>query len=124
MLTRRLVIAAAAIAAAAALSPAALAHHGWAWTTGGNIELTGIIRTVSLGNPHGEITVDAGGEMWTVEVGQPWRNERAGVREGDLAPGVEIRVIGQPSADTGDRLMKAERFYIEGVEYNLYPGRD
>ena len=22
---------------------AALAHHGWRWTTGGNIELTGII---------------------------------------------------------------------------------
>ena len=38
----------------------AWAHHGWSWTTGGNIELTGIIKTAKLGNPHGVLTVDAG----------------------------------------------------------------
>ena len=26
------------------------AHHGWAWTTGGNIELTGLIKSARLGN--------------------------------------------------------------------------
>ena len=56
---------------------APLAHHGWAWTTGGNIDLTGIIKTVRLGNPHGILKVDVEDEEWTVEVGQPWRNERA-----------------------------------------------
>ena len=65
---------------------AALAHHGWAWTTGGNVELTGVIEQVRLGNPHGLLEVDVEGESWTVEVGQPWRNERAGLKEGDLAP--------------------------------------
>ena len=100
------------------------AHHGWAWTTGGNIELSGIIRTANLGNPHGILTVSADNETWTVEVGQPWRNERAGLRDGDLAPGVEIRIVGEPSANIEDRKLKAERLFIDGQEYPLYPNRD
>ena len=99
-------------------------HHGWSWTTGGNIELTGVIRTVRLGMPHGIIRVDADGEIWTVEVGQPWRNERAGLKPGDLAEGVEIRAVGEPAADPSEKLLKAERLYIGGREYDLYPGRD
>ncbi len=101
-----------------------LAHHGWSWTTGGNIELTGVIQRVSLGMPHGVVYVDADGEIWTVEVGQPWRNERAGLKPGDLAKGVEIRAVGEPSANVGDKLLKAERLYIGKREYNLYPDRD
>jgi Family of unknown function (DUF6152) len=100
------------------------AHHGWSWTTGKNIELTGVIDTVQLGNPHGVLTVAVEEETWTVEVGQPWRNERAGLKEGDLAPGVELRVIGEPSADISARRIKAERLYINGREYELYPERD
>lgn len=101
-----------------------IAHHGWSWTTSENIELTGIITQASLGNPHGVLQVDADGDVWQVEVGQPWRNERAGVRDGDLVEGVEIRVIGEPSANMDDRLLKAERFYIGEQEYILYPERD
>ena len=71
----------------------ALAHHGWSWTTGGNIDLTGVIKTAKLGNPHGVLTVDVEGELWTLEVGQPWRNKRAGLKDGDLAPGAEIRAV-------------------------------
>ncbi|HUF55334.1 MAG TPA: DUF6152 family protein [Thermohalobaculum sp.] len=115
-------IAAAALVALSA--GAALAHHGWSWTTGGNIELTGIITEASLGNPHGQLTVDADGENWTVEVGQPWRNERAGVEDGDLAPGVEIRAIGEPAADPSEKRLKAERFFLGDREYVLYPKRD
>ncbi len=102
----------------------ALAHHGWSWTTGGNIDLTGIIKTAQLGNPHGVLTVDVEGETWTVEVGQPWRNSRAGLKDGDLKPGVEIRAIGEPSTDRSKKLMKAEKLYIGKKEYNLYPDRD
>jgi hypothetical protein len=102
----------------------AFAHHGWAWTTGGNVELTGVIEQVRLGNPHGLLEVDVEGERWTVEVGQPWRNERSGLNEGDLAPGVEIRAIGEPSADPADKRLKAERLFLGGQEYQLYPERD
>ena len=102
----------------------ALAHHGWSWTTGGNIDLTGIIKTVRLGNPHGILTIDVEGEEWTAEVGQPWRNERAGLGEGDLVEGVEIRVIGEPAADVSEKRVKVERLFLGTREYVLYPGRD
>ena len=121
---KKLVIGALAALAMILQSGAVLAHHGWAWTTGGNIELTGIIQSAELGNPHGVLKVDAEGEIWTVEVGQPWRNERAGVRDGDLAPGVEIRVIGEPAANLEEKLLKAERFYIGDREFILYSDRD
>ena len=98
-----------------------VAHHGWSWTTGGNIELTGVIKTASLGMPHGVLQVDADGEVWTVEVGQPWRNERAGLKDGDLAEGVEIRAIGQPSADLSEKRMKVERLFLGDREHILYP---
>jgi hypothetical protein len=120
ILTRILVAAALLIAA----STASFAHHGWSWTTGGNIDLTGVVEKASLGNPHGVLTVSVDGEIWMVEVGQPWRNERAGLKEGDLAPGVEIRVVGEPSADASKKLLKAEKIYLGEREYPLYPERD
>ena len=119
-------LAVAALVALALVSPAgpAWAHHGWSWTTGNNIDLTGIVKTVQLGNPHGVLTVDVEGEVWTVEVGQPWRNARAGLKDGDLREGIEIRVIGEPSENLADRLLKGERLYLNGREYILYPDRD
>ena len=99
------------------------AHHGWSWTTGGNIELTGIIREARLGNPHGLLTVDVEGEMWTVEVGQPWRNERAGLTDAHFAAGTEITVDGEPAADASQRRVKAERITIAGEVFELYPRR-
>jgi hypothetical protein len=102
----------------------AFAHHGWAWTTGENIELTGTITEVRLGNPHGELDLDVEGTVWTVEVGQPWRNSRAGLEDGDLAEGVVLTVSGEPSADPDEKLLKVERLWIDGVGYELYPGRD
>ncbi len=122
---RKLLVIAILVVAGLALRPLpGGAHHGWSWTTGGNIELTGIIQKVSLGMPHGLVYVDAEGEVWTVEVGQPWRNERAGLKPGDLAEGVEIRAVGEPAADVSEKRMKAERLYIGDTEYDLYPNRD
>jgi hypothetical protein len=106
------------------LSGSALAHHGWRWTSGNNIELTGNIIEVELGNPHGVLKVQVEDEVWTIEVGQPWRNERAGLKDGDLAPGVEITVSGEPAADTSQRLLKAERLWLNGNKHELYPERD
>jgi Family of unknown function (DUF6152) len=108
-----------------ALSPGlAFAHHGWSWTTGENVEVTGVIREADLGMPHGVLMLDVDGEAWTVEVGQPWRNERAGLADGDLAPGVEVRIEGEPSADISERRVKAERLWIGDRAYELYPDRD
>jgi hypothetical protein len=108
-----------------ALTPAAaLAHHGWSWTTGDNVEVEGVIREADLGMPHGVLVLDVAGETCTVEVGQPWRNERAGIGRDDLAPGVEVRVEGEPSADIEERRVKAERLWIGERLHELYPERD
>ncbi|MEQ8602599.1 MAG: DUF6152 family protein [Marivibrio sp.] len=124
-LSRRAALALGAAALLLAVAtPGAMAHHGWAWTTGGNIELTGEIVETRLGNPHGILIVDVNSERWTVEVGQPWRNSRAGLEDGDLAPGVEIRAIGEPAADMAEKRLKVERFYLGDKEYDLYPNRD
>lgn len=101
----------------------AFAHHGWSWTTGGNIQLTGVILETRLGNPHGRLVIGVNDERWTAEVGQPWRNERAGLKDGDLAPGTEIKIEGEPSANIEQKLIKVERLWINGTKYELYPNR-
>ena len=121
---RRLLRIVVGLALIALLATTASAHHGWSWTTGGNIDLIGIIKSAKLGNPHGVVKVDAEGEVWTVEVGQPWRNERAGLKPTDFAVGKEMRFIGEPAADTSKKIMKAERIFIGKREYKLYPERD
>jgi hypothetical protein len=106
------------------LVPGALAHHGWGWATEEEFELTGKITAVRLGNPHGEVMLDVDGAQWVVEVGQPWRNERAGLTEKLLGTGQVLTVHGHRSAKAGERLVKAERVVINGESYNLYPGRE
>ncbi len=113
------------LAAAAALIPAAaLAHHGWRWAADEEFTLTGVIRSVRLGNPHGLIEVEtAEGALWTAELGQPWRHAGAGLDEALIVPGAEITLEGHRSADPDQRVMKAERVILGGMRYNLYPAR-
>jgi uncharacterized protein DUF6152 len=105
------------------LAPGAWAHHGWGWATEEEFELTGTITHVRLGNPHGEVTLEVDGERWVVEVGQPWRNARAGLREELLRVGRVMTAHGHRSSKEGERVMKAERIVIEGQHYHLYPDR-
>jgi len=102
----------------------AAAHHGWTWAEDGNSELTGVVVAAKLGNPHGELTLDVGGAKWIVEVGQPWRNERAGLKDELLAKGAKLTVAGHRHADPAKRVFKAERVFIDGRKFDLYPDRD
>lgn len=102
----------------------ASAHHGWGWAELGNSEITGIIKAVRLGNPHGTVTLDVDGEEWTAEVGQPWRNRRAGLTREILATGVTMTVKGHRALDQTKKVIKAERVIIDGQTYDLYPERD
>jgi len=107
----------------------AVSHHGWLWAEDENFELTGVVKSARLGNPHGLLTLEvrggaAGGGTWTVEVGQPWRNQRAGLTDDKLVPGVELTASGHRASDRSRRLMKAERILIAGRTYVLYPDRD
>ena len=126
VISRRFVVVcgAAALTGAALFATRGFAHHGWAWAEGGNFELSGVIKTAKLGNPHGLLTVTAKNEDWTVEVGQPWRNARAGLKDEMLVKGVELTLQGHRAKDPKVRRMKAERVIIKGKLYNLYPDRD
>jgi len=113
-----------ALAVCACVAQAALAHHGWGWASDEEFEISGTITRVKLGNPHGEVTLDVKGEKWLIEVGQPWRNERAGLTPELLSVGRMITVHGHRSAKESELLVKAERVIIEGKSYNLYPDRE
>lgn len=106
-----------------ALAGVAQAHHGWRWTDDGDFSLTGTVRIAQLGNPHGVLTMDVNGETWIAEVGQPWRNQRAGLTDAMLVKGVELTIVGKRAADAADRKVKAERVIIKGQNYDLYPER-
>lgn len=109
--------------AGAWLLPSVFAHHGWGWATDEEFEITGKIIDVRLGNPHGEVSLAVENETWVVEVGQPWRNEQAGLSAELLFVGQIMTVHGHRSAREGKRLVKAERVVIDGRDYNLYPER-
>jgi hypothetical protein len=116
-------------ALAALLVPVvARAHHGWDWAEDKTFEIAGVIKSAKLGNPHGILKIDAKNgaknEEWTVEVGQPWRNERAGLTDDMLTKGVHLTVSGHRSATPGQNLIKAERVTIDGRTFDLYPDRD
>ncbi len=121
---RSLRLAFATLALGMVVAQGALAHHGWGWATDEEFEITGKITNVKLGNPHGEVALDVKGEKWMIEVGQPWRNESAGLTPEMLNVGRLITVHGHRSAKASERLVKAERVIIEGKSYNLYPDRE
>lgn len=112
-----------AVVAFALGTTAALAHHGWSWTTGENITLNGTVASARLGNPHGVLELDVEGTVWSVEIGQPWRNSRAGLTDADFAAGTAMTVDGEPSADPAEKRLKAERITIAGEVHELYPER-
>ena len=122
---RRVLLAgvATALAATAGFTIRALAHHGWAWAEGELVDLSGVIKSAKLGNPHGLLTVTAKDGDWTVEVGQPWRNARAGLKDSMLVKGVTLRIRGNRTKDAKQKVMKAVRIIIAGKNYDLYPER-
>lgn len=122
MIDRRLLIGGFA---ALALSAAGIAHahHGWDWASDSTFEITGVIKSAKLGNPHGVLKIDSKGEEWTVEVGQPWRNERAGLKDSMLVKGVELTIIGNRAKDPKLKVVKAVRIIIQGKTHDLYPER-
>lgn len=121
-LGRRSLLIGGAMLAAASLAGTALAHHGWSWAEAGMIELTGTITSITIAPPHPIIEVDAEGEIWTVELGNPGLTERSGFVEGVAEPGQEIVALGNRAED-GTARMKAVRITIGDKVYDIYPDR-
>jgi hypothetical protein len=121
-MARHWAIAGASLLGLASAAPLA-AHHGWGWATDEEFQLSGTVKDVRNANPHGTMRLATRSGEWTVEIGQPWRNERAGLIMQLLKPGTRLLVHGHRSARKSERLMKAERIVIAGKSYNLYPDR-
>ncbi|MBA4490871.1 DUF6152 family protein [Paracoccus sp. S1E-3] len=118
---RRLVAASVLLSA---LSLPALAHHGWGWAEGDLIQMTGAIRSVTIAPPHPILEVEAAdGNLWTVELGNPGRTERAGFVEGVAEAGDQVEILGNRSRDRGEARMKAVSITLDGRDYVFYPER-
>ena len=72
----------------------------------------------------GSSRLTSAAELWTFEVGQPYRHERVGLKDSELVEGVSIRVIGEPSANASEKRLKVERLFLGEKKYDLYPERD
>jgi hypothetical protein len=110
-------------AAGAVATRGASAHHGWAWTEGEPFELTGIIESIYLGNPHATLEVRADDGLWDVDLAPPSRTLRAGFDENAASVGDEVTCIGNRAADHSDLHMKAARVIVNGKTYDVYPDR-
>ena len=119
--TRR---AAAALVLTVALgAPGALAHHGWSGYLDDDFVLTGVVEEISLGNPHGHLTVRSEGEIWDVVLGPPARNERAGIMDGVIKVGDTVTAHGHRHRDPDRLEMKSERIEVGTQVYDIYPDR-
>jgi hypothetical protein len=121
---RVLLLTSALAATSVTLAMPAAAHHGWSWAEAEETTLQATITAISLNPPHPELTVtDADGTEWMIELGNPGRTERAGFVDGTAKVGDTITILGNRSLDQAERLMKAVRITLAGMNYDFYPER-
>jgi hypothetical protein len=119
----RLVIAALTGTAILASLPV-LAHHGWSWAEGEQMELKGTIKTISMAPPHPMLMVTAeDGKEWQVDLGNPNQTARSGFTGDTTKPGEAITAMGNRHLDKTKAHMKAVRIVIAGKNYDMYPER-
>jgi hypothetical protein len=109
--------------AAAVGAGSAAAHHGWSWAEGDQGELTGTIREIYIGAPHPTLRVEADGQVWIVELGNPRLTAAAGFTAASARAGDEVRALGNRSRNSEERRMKAVRVTVQGRTYDIYPER-
>ncbi len=122
--TTRAMLCVGLAAGLAGASLPALAHHGWAWAEGEQMELKGTIQKISMEPPHPTLMVKgADGKVWQVDLGNPNQTERSGFKGDTSKPGEAITVLGNRHQDRSKAHMKAVRITIAGKNYDMYPER-
>jgi hypothetical protein len=110
--------------ACAVLTLPVSAHHGWGGYNETQFELSGTVETaVSLAGPHATMRVRANGQVWDVVLAPPARTERAGLKEGIIPLGAEVKISGQRHRDPKKFEIKTERVTWNGRTFNVYPDR-
>ena len=101
-----------------------IAHHGWSWAEGEQMELKGTIRSISMAPPHPMLMVTAAdGKVWQVDLGNPNQTERSGFTGTTAKAGDAVTAIGNRHLDKSKAHMKAVRIVLAGKNYDMYPER-
>lgn len=106
-----------------AVATPVLAHHGWSWAEGEQMELKGTVKSVSMAPPHPMIIVTSDGADWQVDLGNPNQTKRSGFTGDTTKAGDTIVAIGNRHLDKSKTHMKAVRVTIGGKNYDMYPER-
>lgn len=107
-----------ALGLAAAAAPA-LAHHGWgSYDSNTVLTIEAPIVEASYDYPHTAIFLDHEGARWEIVLAPPSRMDRRGIPDGELAPGLEVKVEGYPST-AHEHEMRAERITLNGRTVEL-----
>jgi hypothetical protein len=110
-----------ALAAAVLVLPApALAHHGWAGQDNAHVtNLEGKIAAVRFRDPHAEVDLMQGNQMWTATLAPIGRMESRGVTAGSLKVGDTVKISGHRNLDMTKYEVKANDITIGGKTTNL-----
>ena len=106
-----------------ALPLTAAAHHGWGWTQEEESRLSGTIRSISFGNPHMHLQVEAENGLWEVDLSPPIVAQRSGFGKDHAGAGDEVVLTGHRARDLGTRAFKAETITVRGRTFDVYPQR-
>lgn len=111
-------LAAGLLAPGLAAAPA-LAHHGWgSYDSGTVLTIEAPIVEASYDYPHTAIFLDHDGARWEIVLAPPSRMDRRGIPDGELAPGLVVKVEGYPST-AHEHEMRAERITLNGRTVEL-----
>ena len=106
-----------------ALPLTAAAHHGWGWTQEEESRLSGTIRSISFGNPHMHLQVEAENGLCEVDLSPPIVAQRSGFGKDHAGAGDEVMLTGHRTCDIGTRAFKAETITVRGRTFDVYPQR-
>ncbi|WP_374405654.1 DUF6152 family protein [Pelagerythrobacter sp.] len=105
--------------ALAAMPAAALAHHGWSsYNEDEPITLTGPLKDVRWGNPHGSAKMNWRGAEWDVVLAPVSRMEQRGLTLDAIDDRKRVTITGYIRRD-GTREMRVERIRAGGKVVEL-----
>lgn len=103
---------------AGAILPLA-AHHGWSsFDSSKPVTIEGKIATSKYENPHVTLTVEMGGNVWTLMLAPTSRMVNRGASAELVAVGNSISAYGYPSKSEAN-VMRAERITVDGKTIEL-----
>lgn len=108
-----------ACACAVVLATPALAHHGWgSYDAAKPLTIIAVIDAVTIGNPHGDLSLTHEGATWHVTLAPLSRMTARGATADLVKQGAAITAHGYPKRD-GTKEIRAEWIEIGGKRIAL-----